>query len=92
MMADFAYGEWPEAAKYVSISDTASRWTVAQPFGSEVLTENTYRIEVLYPQTVRWVFRQCFYVAVADGWDPCNGFIIRHFIGVICHGHQLVIE
>ena len=65
---------------------------VTQPFGSGELTENPYHIEVLYPQTCRWVFRQCFHVAVADGLDPCNGLIIRHFLGVLCHGHQLVIE
>ena len=65
---------------------------VAQPFGSDEVTGNPYHIEVLYPQTGRWVFRQCFQVAVADGLDPCNGFIIRHFLGVLCFGHQLVIE
>ena len=65
---------------------------VAQPFGSDEVTENPYHIKVLYPQTGRWVFRQCFPVAVVDGLDPCNGFIIRHFIGVLCHGHQLVID
>ena len=65
--------------------------SVAQPFGSDELTENPYHIEVLYLQTGRWVIRQCLHVAVADGLDPCNGFIIRHFLGVLCHGHQLVI-
>ena len=54
---------------------------VAQPFGCEEVTENPYHIEVLYPQNGRWLFRQCSHVAVADGLYPCNGFIIRHFIG-----------
>ena len=65
---------------------------VAQPFGYYELTENPYHIEVLYPQTGRWVFRQCYHVAVVDGLDPCSGFVIRHFIGVLCHGHQLGID
>ena len=47
---------------------------VAQLFGSDEFTDNPYHIEVLYPQTSPWVFRQCFHVAVTDGLDPCNGF------------------
>ncbi len=78
MLADFGYSFKMEIP-------------VAQPFGSDELTENPYHIEVLYPQTGRWVFRHCFHVTVADGLDPYNGFIIPHFLGVLCYGHQLVV-
>ena len=52
MLADFAYSEWQEGAKYGSISDTASRWRYQLPNRSALMnfTENPYHIEILYPQ------------------------------------------
>ena len=84
MLADFAYSEWPEAANYGSISDTASRWRYQLPNRSALMKLRRIRI----------ISRYCIHkLAVGlDGLDPCNGFIIRHFIGVLCHGHQLVID
>ena len=45
MLADFAaYSEWPEEAKYGSISDTASRWKYQLPNRSALMKLRRIRI------------------------------------------------